>query len=71
MEASGQLHALAALHPGKELPVLIRQEVGPLCMLWSREKFLAFTGNRTPAVRPVARRYIDYARRYLIVTGVE
>jgi hypothetical protein len=28
---------------------------------WSREKTLASTGNRTPAVQPVAHRYTDWA----------
>jgi hypothetical protein len=60
MEVSGKLHALAALPPGKEPPVLIRYEAG-----WAQsrsgrcgeEKNLAPAGNRTPVVQPVARRY--------------
>jgi hypothetical protein len=31
----------------------------PVCTLWSREKYVAPAGNRTPAVEPVARRYTD------------
>jgi hypothetical protein len=34
-------------------------------MQWSREKFLASTGNRTPAVQPVARRYTDWKIKFV------
>jgi hypothetical protein len=61
MEVSGQLHAPAALHPGAEPPVLIRQVAGwvpkPVWTLWSRENL----GNRNPAFRPVARHCTDWA----------
>jgi hypothetical protein len=48
MEVSGQLHAPAASHLGKECPVSIRQEAGcapePVWALWSREKSLTLPG---------------------------
>jgi hypothetical protein len=41
LEASGQLHALTALPPGKERPVPIGEEVGwasePVWTIWRRE----------------------------------
>jgi hypothetical protein len=65
MEASGQLHAPAALPSGKEPPVPMEQEAGwapePAWTLWSKEKCLSPAGNRTPAVQPVAHRYTDWA----------
>jgi hypothetical protein len=52
MEASGQLHAPAALPPGKEPSVPIRYEAGwapePVLMQWWRQKFPAPAGTRTP-----------------------
>jgi hypothetical protein len=58
MEVS-QLHAPAALPPGKEPSVPIGWEAGrtpePVWTRWRREKFLALAGNRTPIVQPVAR----------------
>jgi hypothetical protein len=61
MEVSDQLHAPAALHPGKEPQVPTGEEAGwtpePVWKLWRREKFLPPAGNRIPAVQPVAHRY--------------
>jgi hypothetical protein len=63
MEVSGQLHAPAALPPGKKPLVPIGQEAGwapePFWTRWFREKFQAPAGNRTPIVQPVAQRYTD------------
>jgi hypothetical protein len=60
MEVNGQLHAQAALLPGKLSPVLIGQEAGraaePVWKLWIRENPYS-TGNRNRAVQPVTRRY--------------
>jgi hypothetical protein len=51
MEVSGQLHAPAALPPGKNSLVPIGQEAGwapePFWTRWWREKFPAPAGNRT------------------------
>jgi hypothetical protein len=62
MEVSGQLHAPAALPPGKP-PVPSGYEAGwapePVWALWSGEKALAPARNRIPAVHTVARRYTD------------
>jgi hypothetical protein len=64
MEASGKPHDPAALPPGKEPPVSIRQEAGwapdPVWTLWLREKSCT-AGNRPRAVLPVARPYTDWA----------
>jgi hypothetical protein len=54
---SGELHAPAALHPGKQTPLPIGQEAG-----WAPGQYgryaeyrnVASSGNRTPAVHPVA-----------------
>jgi hypothetical protein len=62
MEVSGQLHIQAALTTGKVPPVPAVQEGG-----WTAERFelrgeeknLTPAGNRTPAVKPVARPYTD------------
>jgi hypothetical protein len=62
LEVSGQLHAPAALPPGKEPPVPIGQEVG-----WTSEpvkwKFLTPPGleQDSSVVQPVASRYTDCA----------
>jgi hypothetical protein len=57
MEVSGQLHAPAALPPGKWHPVHISHEAGwapePVCTLLRREKSYPAV-NRTRAVQPVA-----------------
>jgi hypothetical protein len=51
-------YAPAALPPVKEAPVSIEWEAGwapeSVWMLWSKEKYLAPVGNRTPAVQPTA-----------------
>jgi hypothetical protein len=48
---SGQLHAPAALSPGKKPPVPVEEEAGrtpePVWQLWSREKRVAPAGSRT------------------------
>jgi hypothetical protein len=73
MEVSGQLHAPAALPPGKEPLVPIRYEAGwapePFWTRWFKEKFSAPAGNRTPIVQPVAQRYTDWAITALGVLG--
>jgi hypothetical protein len=56
MKVSGQLHAPAALLPGKEPPIPMGEEAvwapEPILMLL-RRKNLALTGNRTPIVQHV------------------
>jgi hypothetical protein len=51
MEASGQIHAPAALLPRKELLVVIGEEAGwasqPVWTLWRSEKRVAPAGNRS------------------------
>jgi hypothetical protein len=63
MEVSGQLHAPAALHPGKEPSLSIRSEAGwtpePVWMLGSREIILGPVKNQTPAVQAEVRRYTN------------
>jgi hypothetical protein len=56
MELSGQLHALAALHPGKEPSGThcIGGWVGPRASLDAVEKNLEL-----PGIEPVASRYTD------------
>jgi hypothetical protein len=67
MELSGQLHAPVALPPGKQPPVRTESEVGsePVWTLWSGQKSLSASGNRTPAVQPLARRYTDWANAFV------
>jgi hypothetical protein len=61
MEVNGQIHAPAALSPGKEAPVFIGWKVewvpesSERCGL--EKKFLAPAGNPTPVVQRVPRRY--------------
>lgn len=66
MVASGQLHVLAALPPGKESLVPIQQEAGwapePVWILWSTEKFLAPARNWNPATQS-----INYTELYAII----
>jgi hypothetical protein len=58
LEVSGQLQAPAALPPGKEPPVPIAGRAPEqVWALWSTEKSLAPSGNRTPAIQLVAHRY--------------
>jgi hypothetical protein len=66
MEVSGQLHAPAALPPGKETLVPTGQEAGwapePFWTRWCRDKFPAprwESNPRTPIVQPVDKRYTD------------
>jgi len=58
MKVSGQLHALATLLLGKELPVPIGQEAGWAPELgWTRrqrEKFSAPAGNQTLVIHHIA-----------------
>jgi len=63
MEVSGQLYAPAALPPGKEPLVHIRQEAGrapgPVWTRCRRGTFPAPTGIRTPLVQSVVSHYTD------------
>jgi hypothetical protein len=74
MEVSGQLHAPAALPPGKELLVPIGEEAGwapePFWTWWWREKFRE-SNPRTPIVQPVAQRYNDWAIMALVIPKVQ
>jgi hypothetical protein len=58
MEVSGQLHAPAALHLGRELPFPVVEETWwapePVWTLWSREKFLPAIEPRSSSPYPVA-----------------
>jgi hypothetical protein len=58
MEVNSQIHSPAVLPMGKEPPVHIGMQVGwtpePVWTLWSREKILSPTGNRTSTVQPIA-----------------
>jgi len=60
---NGQLHAPAALTPGKRPRYpLDRRLGGPrggLHAVATRKKSLAFAGNRTPVVQPVAYPFTD------------
>jgi hypothetical protein len=66
LEVSGQLHATAALPPGKEPLVPIVYEVGwtsePVWKIWRRENYCPYRdSNSDPSVvQPVASRYTDY-----------
>jgi hypothetical protein len=70
MEVSSQLHAPAALLPGKVPPAPIGKEVRwaseSVWMLCSREKSSTLAGNRTPSVQHVASRYTDCAMSYVV-----
>jgi hypothetical protein len=60
MEVSGQLHALAALPPGKETRYPLDRTMGELhSRLDAVEKTFAYTGIRIPAIQPVASRCTD------------
>jgi hypothetical protein len=51
MEVSGQLHALAALPPGKEAPVPFDRRIGESQIqsgFYGEEKYLSTAGNRRP-----------------------
>jgi hypothetical protein len=77
MEASGQLHIPAALPPGKELPVPIREEAGwalePVWMLWRKEKSVSCWKSNPglPACSPLLYR-LSYADScvYLVADNV-
>jgi hypothetical protein len=63
---NGQLHASAALPPGKDPQVPIEMEAvwAPelVWMLLSKEKSLASAGSRTPAFQPSVRLCDDWAK---------
>jgi hypothetical protein len=63
MELSGQLHASAALPPGKEFGWAPK----PVWTLWRREKFLPLPGLESPIMQPVAQRYIIELSRLLLI----
>jgi hypothetical protein len=73
MVVSGQLHAPAALLPGKSPAVLIVKEAGwdtePVWELWRREKS-CHAGKQTRTVKPVARRYIDSSWRVFFINDM-
>jgi hypothetical protein len=54
------LYDPAALPQGRPTSNLRGWAQEPVAPLWRREKFLAPTGNVTPAVQPIARRYTDW-----------
>jgi hypothetical protein len=60
---SGQLHASASLHPGKEPSVSPHRRLGGPQSLFEHcgvDKNLALAGIRTPMVEPVSRHYLSY-----------
>jgi hypothetical protein len=62
MEVSGQLHALAALPPGKELPLPTDRRLGGLqsqCGHCREGEILTPARIRTMAVQPAAHHYIN------------
>jgi hypothetical protein len=65
MGVSGQLHAPAALYPGKGPPVPIGQEAGwvpvPVWTQGLEEKSSAPVGDRTPIDQSVVRHYTAWA----------
>jgi hypothetical protein len=64
MELSGQFHAPAALHRGNRLQYQMYRRLGGTksrCGRCGEETNLAPAVNQTPAVQPVARRYINWA----------
>jgi hypothetical protein len=62
MEVSRQLHTKAALPPGKEPLLSIREEVGWDPVVWRKiPSPLRESNLRTPIVQPVAQRYTDWA----------
>jgi hypothetical protein len=65
MEISGEHHVPATLLPGKSLRYPLDMRLGGPQSRSGRyggeKKSLAPTGNRTPAVQSVARRYSDWA----------
>jgi hypothetical protein len=73
MEMNGQLHAPAALPPGKEhlIPIWTGGWVGPRAVLDTVVKRKISISHResnlrTPIVQPVAQRYTDWAIMTLI-----
>jgi hypothetical protein len=66
LEVSGQLHAPAALTPGKEPPVPIEQEVRwtsePVWTIWRSENSWSHRDSNSDSsvVQPVVSRYTDY-----------
>jgi hypothetical protein len=72
MDVSGQLHAPAALPPGKVHPPPIGQEAGwapePVWTLWRREK--SYTCQEwNPAFQPVAHRYFFFTMTLPVHSG--
>jgi hypothetical protein len=67
MEVSGQLHATAALTPGKKPQVAIGNEAGwapePVWTTWRREHSCPYRDSNwdLSVVQPVALRYTDWA----------
>jgi hypothetical protein len=61
MELNGQLHAPVALSQGKQHPVPIGRGPERRVGRYEEQKHLTRPGNRTLAVKPVARRYTDWA----------
>jgi hypothetical protein len=69
MKVSGQLHASAALTPGKEPRYPFDRRLGGTQSRSSScgvEEISFPAGNRTPAVQTIARRYADWARRWWV-----
>jgi hypothetical protein len=61
-DMSGQLHTLATLAPGKEIPVTIRYKAGWVVMLWRRLSCPCWESNSSSSiVQPVASHYTDQA----------
>jgi hypothetical protein len=60
MEVSGQLHAPAALPPGKE-PLVDSRAVPDAVVKRKIPSPRRESNPRTPTVQPVAQRYIDWA----------
>jgi hypothetical protein len=62
MEVRVQLHAQAALPPGK----IYRYPLEQVWTLWSREKYLTHVENRTLSFQPVIFYVINFIQSFLI-----